>query len=76
MAKRPPSMFDVAQASGVSHQTVSRVLNNHESVSEKTRAKVLASMEKLGYRPNLAARPTRIQLKLDHEFSSKNCVKP
>ena len=56
MAKRPPSMFDVAQASGVSHQTVSRVLNNHESVSDKTRAKVLASMEKLGYRPNLAAR--------------------
>jgi DNA-binding LacI/PurR family transcriptional regulator len=49
-------MFDVAQASGVSHQTVSRVLNNHESVSDKTRAKVLASMEKLGYRPNLAAR--------------------
>ena len=29
MAKRPPSMFDVAQASGVSHQTVSRVLNNY-----------------------------------------------
>jgi len=56
MTKRPPSMFDVAQASGVSHQTVSRVLNNHESVSDKTRAKVLASMEKLGYRPNLAAR--------------------
>ena len=56
MAKRPPSMFDVAQASGVSHQTVSRVLNNQESVSDKTRAKVLASMEKLGYRPNLAAR--------------------
>lgn len=56
MAKRPPSMLDVAQASGVSHQTVSRVLNNHKSVSDKTRKKVLAAMDKLGYRPNLAAR--------------------
>ncbi len=56
MAKRPPSMLDVAKASGVSHQTVSRVLNDHKSVSDKTRAKVLAAMDKLGYRPNLAAR--------------------
>lgn len=56
MAKRPPSMLDVAKASGVSHQTVSRVLNDHKSVSDKTRTKVLAAMDKLGYRPNLAAR--------------------
>lgn len=53
---RSPSMFDVAQKSGVSHQTVSRVLNNHKNVSEKTRAKVLKAMEDLGYRPNLVAR--------------------
>ena len=54
--KRSASMFDVAERSGVSHQTVSRVLNNHKNVSEKTRAKVLKAMEELGYRPNLMAR--------------------
>lgn len=56
MVQRAPSMLDVAEASGVSHQTVSRVLNNHKSVSDATRKKVLATMEKMGYRPNLAAR--------------------
>ena len=49
-------MLDVAANSGVSHQTVSRVLNNHVNVSQKTRAKVLESMTRLGYAPNLAAR--------------------
>lgn len=53
---RSSSMIDVAERSGVSHQTVSRVLNNHKSVSEKTRAKVLAAMKELDYRPNLVAR--------------------
>ncbi len=49
-------MIDVASHSGVSHQTVSRVLNNQPNVSEKTRIKVLNAMDELGYRPNLAAR--------------------
>ena len=49
-------MIDVANLSGVSHQTVSRVLNNHENVSEKTRAKVVKAMNELGYTPNLTAR--------------------
>lgn len=56
MNLRPPSMIDVAKHSGVSHQTVSRVLNNSAGVSEKTRAKVLASINALGYTRNLAAR--------------------
>lgn len=51
-----PSMFDVASRAGVSHQTVSRVLNNHKNVSEKTRVKVMNAMQELDYRPNLAAR--------------------
>lgn len=53
---RPPAMSDVAVAAGVSHQTVSRVLNDHPNVSEATRSRVLAAIEALGYRRNSAAR--------------------
>ena len=53
---RSPSMIDVATRAGVSHQTVSRVLNGHTSVTEKTKKKVLKAMDDLGYRPNLTAR--------------------
>ena len=49
-------MFDVADHCGVSHQTVSRVVNGTGSVSAKTREKVLAAIEELGYQPNLAAK--------------------
>lgn len=51
-----PSMTDVAALAGVSHQTVSRVLNNQPNVSERTRARVTAAIAHLGYRPNRAAR--------------------
>ena len=51
-----PLMVDVARLAGVSHQTVSRVLNEHPHVSAKTRAGVLAAIRDLGYRPNAAAR--------------------
>lgn len=51
-----PNIFDVAQAAGVSHQTVSRVLNDDPSVRPATRAGVQAAIERLGYRPNAAAR--------------------
>ncbi|NYF14765.1 DNA-binding LacI/PurR family transcriptional regulator [Pseudoclavibacter sp. JAI123] len=54
--KRAASVFDVARAAGVSHQTVSRVLNDHSSVRPATRQKVLTAMGELNYRPNLAAR--------------------
>lgn len=58
-ASRPPraaSIRDVARVAGVSHQTVSRVLNNHPSIREKTRDRVLAAMAELQYRPSAAAR--------------------
>lgn len=53
---RRPGMVDVARRAGVSHQTVSRVLNNPASVRPATRERVLAAIEELGYRRNMAAR--------------------
>ncbi|MEY9848685.1 LacI family DNA-binding transcriptional regulator [Streptacidiphilus sp. MAP5-3] len=53
---RPPTMADVAQRAGVSHQTVSRVLSDHPHVREVTRAEVLRAIEELGYRRNSSAR--------------------
>lgn len=53
---RVPGMVDVAREAGVSHVTVSRVLNDHPSVRPETRARVEAAIEKLGYRPNSVAR--------------------
>lgn len=51
-----PGLIDVAKLAGVSHQTVSRVLNDHPNVTERTRLRVKAAIAELGYRPNRAAR--------------------
>jgi DNA-binding LacI/PurR family transcriptional regulator len=53
---RAAAMMDVARLAGVSHQTVSRVLNGHPNVREQTRLRVRAAIVELGYRPNRAAR--------------------
>jgi DNA-binding LacI/PurR family transcriptional regulator len=50
------SMSEVGEYCGVSHQTVSRVLNGKLNVSAITRKKVLQAIEELGYQPNLIAR--------------------
>ncbi len=49
-------MADVAARAGVSHQTVSRVVNGHPNVSAVTRERVQRAIVELGYRPNTAAR--------------------
>jgi DNA-binding LacI/PurR family transcriptional regulator len=49
-------MSDVGRLAGVSHQTVSRVINGSHHVRPETRRRVLEAMRQLGYRPNLAAR--------------------
>jgi DNA-binding LacI/PurR family transcriptional regulator len=49
-------MQDVARVAGVSHQTVSRVLNASPRVRPETRARVQAAIDTLGYRRNSAAR--------------------
>ena len=49
-------MADVARAAGVSHQTVSRVLNGSASVRPETRERVVRAVQELDYRPNSLAR--------------------
>ncbi len=49
-------MADVGRLAGVSHQTVSRVINGSPHVRAPTRQRVLEAMLELGYRPNSAAR--------------------
>lgn len=53
---RATSMSDVAARAGVSHQTVSRVINDHPNVAPRTRTRVKLAIAELGYRPNVAAR--------------------
>ena len=54
-AKKLPTIYDVAQLSGVSITTISRVLNSPDKVSPETRAKVLEVIDRLGYVPNVIA---------------------
>jgi DNA-binding LacI/PurR family transcriptional regulator len=49
-------MHDVAALAGVSHQTVSRVLNGFPGIKPATRERVESAIRELGYRRNLAAR--------------------
>lgn len=56
MAARTITIEDVARATGVSRQTVSRVINRHPSVRPAVRERVEAAIADLGYSPNLAAR--------------------
>lgn len=56
MPRSRVTIRDVAAHAGVSHQTVSRVINNNERVSPETRSLVEASIKELGYRPNAVAR--------------------
>src|SRR3954447_12703383 len=49
-------MTDVARLAGVSHQTVSRVINGSQAVRPSTRERVLQAMTQLDYRPNPVAR--------------------
>lgn len=54
--KKAVTMRDVASIAGVSHQTVSRVINNSPNVKSAVREKVQKTIDSLGYVPNSAAR--------------------
>jgi DNA-binding LacI/PurR family transcriptional regulator len=51
-----PTIRDVAARAGVSHQTVSRVINDDPRVAPETHARVVAAIRELDYEPNTIAR--------------------
>lgn len=53
------SIQKIARLAGVSVATVSRVLNNSDSVKDKNREKVLKAIKESNYQPNLLARQLR-----------------
>ncbi len=58
--KHRVTLREVAAQAGVSHQTVSEVVNGSDKVAPNTQARVLAAMSKLDYHPNHAARSMRL----------------
>ncbi len=56
MSKKNSNIYDVAQKAGISIATVSRVLNNPDKVSPKTKDKVFSVMKELGFTPKAEAR--------------------
>ncbi len=55
MTSRPATRAQVARMAKVSESTVSYVLNGQRSISEKTKARVMAAVEELQYVPNYGA---------------------
>lgn len=64
MKPKSMTLYDVAKHANVSYQTVSRVINQAEHVSDKTRRKVEAAMQTLNYVPNRVAQ--QLAGKLSH----------
>jgi DNA-binding LacI/PurR family transcriptional regulator len=56
MSRSRVTIRDVAAQAGVSHQTVSRVINGSDAVRPQTRLRVEAAIEALGYHPDAIAR--------------------
>lgn len=57
--KKPATIWEVARAAGVSHQTVSRYLKNEGGLRPTTREKIDKAVADLDYKPNLVARSMR-----------------
>lgn len=71
MPRSTITIRDVAAHAGVSRQTVSRVINGSERVSDTTRATVQASIEELGYSPNAIA-----QIMAKGKTATLACIAP
>jgi DNA-binding LacI/PurR family transcriptional regulator len=61
--KKVPTIFDVAELSGVSISTISRVINTPEKVNLNTRQRVYEAIDKLGFIPQAEARARALRLK-------------
>ena len=59
--RKTPTIYDVAELSGVSITTISRVLNAPEKVNTATRVRVLDAIDKLGFIPKAEARARALQ---------------
>ena len=55
MKKSRTTITDLAKELGISPSTVSRALNNHPAISERTRKAVVKLARKKNYQPNLLA---------------------
>ncbi|MGD8406004.1 MAG: LacI family DNA-binding transcriptional regulator [Anaerolineales bacterium] len=66
ISKRKTTIYEVAQAAGVSRQTVSRVLNDRPDVSSETRKRIKEIIEQLDYQPSAIARS--LSLKKTYTF--------
>jgi|SRR5215472_8231253 len=61
--EQPPTIYDVAQAAGVSIASVSRVLNSHGNPRQETKNRVLRAVAELGFVPDGAARALSARVK-------------
>jgi DNA-binding LacI/PurR family transcriptional regulator len=60
--KKNPTIYDVAEYSGTSISTISRVLNSPDRVSSETRQKVIVAIDALGFVPKAEARARALRL--------------
>ncbi len=67
---------DVAREAGVSHQTVSRVINNHDKISVATRRRVEEAIRTLNFRPSRTARNLATQRTLTVGLLVPNIANP
>jgi LacI family transcriptional regulator len=59
--KKAPTIYDVAELTGVSIATISRVLNSPDKVNSDTRARIYEAIDKLGFVPKAEARARALQ---------------
>lgn len=74
--KERVTIREVAAAAGVSHQTVSRVINNRNEISPTTRQRVLDAIERLNFRPSRTARNLATQRTLTVGLLVPNIANP
>ncbi|MDG0872296.1 LacI family transcriptional regulator [Paenibacillus thiaminolyticus] len=61
MGRNKVTIEDVAAKAGVGIATVSRAINDAEGISAKTKAKVMAAVEELGFIPNTSAQSLKVR---------------